>query len=240
MSSLLKLGAYERKLEELSIPHPELYPPDDNYPKSEIQRYAMFKFINGGVTEELFIKNHEFKILYELISLGADITNIQCEKVPEFNGVRLKFRRKHICEDDYRDYTYTFIYCDLTKPKDYPEGLKALLQKGIDVYLQKARNDLIRHYNLFIKTIVKAVKGFLLTNDVLSDSSINDVGKYAPHTVPVSPPKRMQLYMNLLKPPFIDWEYVENHTQFHFQCVYWLFVNIRKKIDPKIDKRVEG
>jgi hypothetical protein len=244
MESLLKPGAFERKHEEL-LKEPSIFYLDDAittdieiYKKPELIRYTTLKAVMGGLDTSLLITNYEFKILFELVTLGADITQIRCEKAPEFNGVRLLFKRKHYGQEHYEDCVYTFICCDLTKPDAYPVGFKNMLQRGVDVYVQKGCLKVVPYAESYISTIEKGVRRYMLTNDKMENGRDLDMGKYSKNTVPVPPTTRLKNYINLLKTFFCDWETINDgkpvNVYQHYQSEFWLFMNIRKKKDsPK-------
>ncbi|HPM43609.1 MAG TPA: tetratricopeptide repeat protein, partial [Candidatus Omnitrophota bacterium] len=66
-----------------------------------------------------------------------------------------------------RNYSVTFIKADLTDPAGYPERLKKVLARGIDIYYQRAAFRVPEHYGSFIDTVAGSVRkgGYLITDD---------------------------------------------------------------------------
>ncbi|MBM3200921.1 MAG: hypothetical protein FJZ56_00765 [Chlamydiae bacterium] len=71
---------------------------------------------------------------------------------------KLRFAEKRVVQ---------FIKADITKPDEYPDRLKSILENGIDIFFMKGATITPRHYDKFIPDIDKSIKdhGFMMTTD---------------------------------------------------------------------------
>ena len=105
----------------------------------------------------------EIKVIAELEKLGVDLDSIKINKQKN----SFTFFWKTHSEQKREKYRVRFIKADITNPNKYPETLNNLLNKGIDIYLQKAGTNIASMYDQFACKILGAIKpgGFFISDD---------------------------------------------------------------------------
>ncbi|MDP2946145.1 MAG: hypothetical protein Q8N61_01670, partial [bacterium] len=93
------------------------------------------------------MKDIEYKLLIHLQAMGVKKEDI--ELIKNLDGtVTIKFKWQYTGQRA-KVYSITYIQADITKPNKYPQRLKEVLRKGIDIYYQKAGRRIPEFYSKF-------------------------------------------------------------------------------------------
>ncbi|MDD5681094.1 MAG: hypothetical protein PHI59_07615, partial [Candidatus Omnitrophica bacterium] len=112
------------------------------------------------------LNNIEIRIITKLKSMGLKKEDIVVEITP-LGSAKIRFMWTYPGSGEMKEYCVTFIEADITEPEQYPSELNAILDRGIDIYYQRAGMTIVNAYSLFMPRIGSALKvgGYTITDD---------------------------------------------------------------------------
>ncbi|MDD5617724.1 MAG: methyltransferase domain-containing protein, partial [Candidatus Omnitrophica bacterium] len=114
------------------------------------------------------MRDIELKLLVELKDMGVDKDTVNIDEADGVAVISFDWAYKGY---EPRRRTLTYIQADIKNPSLYPAQLKKALERGIDIYCQKAAYDLPACYYEFLPCVARAVRdsGYMLTSDISDD-----------------------------------------------------------------------
>ena len=133
--------------------------------RKRISKYDVGEYI--GIEEDVSWKRVIASLAYELHMLNA-----RSVEVDDVNGsIKISFKWAYPGKGE-RTYSVTLINADITRPKKYPDILREVLAGGIDVYYQKAGQNIpgaysVKGENNFIRVLRENMNpgAFFVTDD---------------------------------------------------------------------------
>ena len=203
-------------------------------------KYCEVKLLNGGVSEEHFNTCREIIFLFEMTTMGVELAKIRLEKAPEFDGFRMYYSRRLYDRNkkgytDLKECTLTYVKADLTKPQNYPQGFKKVLDEGIDLYMQKGSANIPAKYSTYMSRISSAVRenGYLLTNDMSSEGVYYEIEGHIKNFGEIITTEHLSYLEDMVQTPFFDYVSFENGKPVNQNTLYVmeynLLMDLRKK-----------